>query len=156
MGENQDPVDTATPSKLPVPSDPVINSENSASMVLENGPIQESSEGAVPSTSSEEIGRTAERFEWRETSDSGDLSIEKPTSDVPTSGVEAEKGEDEVVPDVEMSKLTLPADTTSQALPESANAANDPISSGPSSQPQSSVTGVGNDEHDKKAIENDS
>ena len=130
--------------EFPESSDPVTNSEESASLVLENGLIQESNKGAGPSSLSEETEKAPEWVEWRETSDSDDLPSEKPTSDVPNSGVEA--GEENGVSDVGTCEPPEPTDMAAEALTESGNGGlftspsestdvTDPTSSNPDSQP---------------------
>jgi len=162
VGENEQLVDTATSLKFHESSDPVTNSEESGSLVLENGLIQESNGGAGTSSSSEETEKAPEWVEWRETSDSGDLPNEKLTSDVPDSGFEAEV--ENGVSDVGKCEPPEPTDTAAEASSESGNRGQstsssettDPTSSSPDSQPSTSVAAVGDDDHGKKAVEDDS
>lgn len=148
---------------LPDSSDPITNSEESASLVLENGSTPESIEEAGPSGLSKETEKVPEWVEWRETLDSGDLPTEKPISDVANGRGEAEREDDEVASDVHKCDPPERTDVTAEALSESGDGglsaityeSTYPVSTSSNSQPSTSGALTGDDEKDKKEVENE-
>lgn len=149
---------------LPDSSDPITNSEESASLVLENGSTPESIEEAGPSGLSKETEKVPEWVEWRETLNSGDLPNEKSTSDVASDSGEAENEEDKVVLDVHKCEPSEPTNIAAEALPESGNGgplvnpseSTDPVGTSSNFQPSTSGAAAGDGEDDKIGIKNGS
>ncbi|XP_020244843.1 serine/threonine-protein phosphatase 6 regulatory subunit 3-like isoform X2 [Asparagus officinalis] len=163
VGENEDLVDTATSLELSGPSDPVTNSNVTETSVLENGPVENSENGAEPSSSSKETEEEPKWVEWRETSDSGNIPNEKPTPDV-SNVAEAENQEDQALSDVSNCEPPESTNLASEAVPESSNESHstnssefekEPISTGPNSSPSIGTSAVGDINHDKETVGTD-